>query len=147
VGVQPIPEGYRTVTPYLIAAGADRLLGFATKGLGAKERSRMDLPDGKIGHAEIEIGDSIVMLAEATDEWKPAPSTIHLYVEDCDAVYRQAIGAGGDSVQEPTDQFYGDRMASVRDPVGNTWWIATHIEDVSEEEMLRRAAEYGSSAQ
>jgi PhnB protein len=84
------------------------------------------------------------MLGEANEQWSPMPGTIHLYVEDCDAAYRRALDAGASSLQEPADQFYGDRMAGVRDPVGNMWWIATHVEDVSEEEMAKRAREWSA---
>ncbi len=98
----------------------------------------MDTPDGKVSHAEVTIGDSVVMIAEAGGEWKPFSSWIHLYVPDTDTLYKRALRAGGTSVREPADQIYGDRSAGVKDPVGNTWWISTHIEDVSPEEMRRR---------
>ena len=96
--------------------------------------------DGAIRHGEVEIGDSRVMLADATNESPAVPAMLHLYVEDVDAVYRAALEAGAESVREPTDQFYGDRMAGVNDAFGNQWWIATHVEDVSAEEMERRQA-------
>ncbi len=144
MAVKAIPDGYHNVTPYLAVEGADNLMQFVTHAFGAQEILRMDTPDGKIGHAEVRIGDSIVMLADAptTDQGEPMPAMIHLYVDDSDKVYRQAIEAGATSLREPTDQFYGDRTAGVRDPVGNQWWIATHVEDVPPDEMDRRAQEW-----
>lgn len=97
--------------------------------------------DGTIQHAEVKIGDSIVMLAEACDPWKPRPSMLYLYVNDVDATYQRAIEAGATSLREPATHFYGDRSGGVEDPTGNHWWIATHVEDVSPEELQRRAAE------
>lgn len=142
MAVQPIPEGYHSVTPYLIVSGAERLLAFLKQAFDAEERFRMDAEEGKIGHAEVRIGDSVVMLAEAGDEWPAMPGNLHLYVEDCDAVYGRALAAGGTSVREVADQFYGDRSGGVRDPSGCVWWITSHVEDVSAEEMERRAAEW-----
>lgn len=139
--VKPIPEGYHTVTPYLVVQGVARLLGFLEDAFGAEVRYRMDRPDGSVGHAEVQIGDSRVMLGEASGEWTPRPATLYLYVEDCDALYRRAIAAGASSLKEPADQFYGDRHGGVVDPAGNQWWVATHIEDVSAEEIARREAE------
>jgi PhnB protein len=142
MSVQPVPEGYHTVTPYLIVTGADRLLEFVRKAFDAEDRFRMDSEDGTIGHAEVRIGDSVVMFAEANEMWPAMPGVIHLYVEDCDAVYERALAAGGASVQEMADQFYGDRSGGVRDPSGNIWWITTHVEDVEPEEMAKRAEEW-----
>ena len=141
MGVEPIPAGYHSVTPYLIVHGADRLLDFLKDAFAAEERFRMTAPDGSIRHAEARIGDSVVMLAEASAQWPAMPASLHLYVENCDAVYRRALDAGATSVQEPADQFYGDRSGGVRDSVGNVWWIATHAEDVPEDEIARRAEE------
>jgi PhnB protein len=140
MAVKPVPEGYHSVTPYLIATGADRLIDFVTEAFGAEVIERMTRADGTIGHAEVRIGDSVVMLSEARGEWKPMPAAIYLYVPDTDATYRSALGAGATSVMEPADQFYGDRNAGVKDPVGNLWWIGTHKEDVPREELERRAA-------
>ncbi len=142
MAVQPIPEGYSTVTPYLIVEGADRVLDFATRAFGASERFRMDRADGTIGHAEVTIGDSVVMLAEAGGESPAMPGGIHLYVEDCDAAYARALEAGATPLREPANQFYGDRSGGVRDPAGNVWWITTHVEDVPPEELERRADEW-----
>jgi len=141
VAVKPIPDGYRSVTPYLLAEDAASLLDFTHRAFGASERLRMDRADGTVGHAEIVIGDSIVMVGGSGDEWPAMPASLHLYVEDCDATYTRALEAGATSVQEPADQFYGDRSSGVRDPAGNIWWIVTHTEDVSDEEIARRAAE------
>lgn len=145
--VQAIPEGYRTVTPYLVVEGAERLLDFVKEAFGAAERMRMPGPNGTIGHAEVTIGDSVVMLADGSDQWPARPGTIHLYVEDSDATYERALAAGATSVREPRTEFYGDRMAGVTDPAGNEWWIATHVEDVSPEEMARRSAQPAARAE
>jgi PhnB protein len=142
MAVQPIPDGYGAVTPYLIVDGADRLLEFVRDAFAGEDRFRMEYEDGTIGHAEVRIGDSVVMLAEANEMWPAMPSVIHLYVTDCDAVYQRALAAGGTSVQEVADQFYGDRSGGVRDPTGNIWWITTHVEDVEPEELARRSEEW-----
>ncbi len=141
MGVNPIPEGYRTVTPYLVVEGAATVLDFVKQAFGAEEKFRMETPDGKIGHAEAKIGDSIVMMGDAGEEHPAMPAMIHLYVEDCDTTYERALAAGGASEREPTDQFYGDRSAGVRDSTGNLWWIATHVEDVPEDELTKRIEE------
>ena len=140
--VKPIPDGYHSVTPYLTVQGADRLLEFLKQAFGAEERFRMPAPDGSIAHAEATIGDSVVMLGEANEQFPAMPGTINLYVEDCDAAYQRALEAGATSIQEPANQFYGDRSGGVRDPVGNVWWIATHVEDVPEEEIAKRTEEW-----
>jgi uncharacterized glyoxalase superfamily protein PhnB len=142
--VNPVPEGYHTVTPYLTVADADALMGFVKNAFGAQEVLAHRGPDGSIQHAEAKIGDSIVMMGRVGGESKPLPGMIYLYVPDVDLVYRAAVNAGGKSLQEPTDQFYGDRTAAVEDPCGNQWYMATHIEDVSPEELRRRA---GAQAQ
>ena len=142
MAVKPIPDGYRSITPYLIVEGAGRLLEFVTKVFDAEVRFRMDNPDGTVGHAEFTIGDSVVMAADPPGE--PMPGTLNLYVEDCDAVYQRALEAGATSVRELETQFYGDRSGGVKDPTGNVWWISTHVEDVSPEEMEKRAKEAGS---
>ncbi len=147
MAVKPIPDGYHTVTPYLIVEGADELLEFAKEAFGAEETVRMPKPDGSVAHAEVRIGDSVVMLGDAGEPWPPMPAAIHLYVDDCDTAYRRALEAGATSVQEPADQFYGDRSAGVRDPVGNVWWLATHVEDLSEEEIAKRAEEWTAQQQ
>jgi PhnB protein len=147
MSVKPIPDRYHSVTPYLIVEGADRVFEFTKQAFGAEEVFRMDGPDGSIGHAEVRIGDSIVMMAEAGEQWPAMPGGIHLYVEDCDSTYARALEAGGESIQEPADQFYGDRSGGVRDPGGNLWWITTHVEDVPEDELARRAEEWAAQRQ
>jgi uncharacterized glyoxalase superfamily protein PhnB len=140
MAVKPIPEGWPRVTPVFNVNGAAQLIEFMKKAFGFEERMRMPAPGGAIGHAELQLGESIVMVNDALRE--PAmPGSVFLYVEDADARYRAALAAGATSLQEPTDMFWGDRFARVRDPAGNLWGIATHQEDVSEEEMGRRAAE------
>ncbi|MGH9350695.1 MAG: VOC family protein [Terriglobia bacterium] len=146
--VKPIPEGYHTATPYLIVKGGASAIEFYKKAFGAKELLRMAQPDGRIGHAEIKIGDSTIMLADEHPEIGArspqalggSPVLIHLYVEAVDAVFNQAVAAGA-KVQRPVqDEFYGDRSGGVVDPFGHVWYIATHTEDVSPEEMKKRAA-------
>lgn len=142
--VNPIPDGYSTVTPYLVVEGAQELVTFMQEAFGATLRGEvMTTPDGKIGHGEALIGDSVVMFADAREE--PLKALLHLYVEDCDKTYESAIAAGGGSIMEPKEQFYGDRMAGVRDKWGNQWTMSTHVEDVSREEMERRMKELYSS--
>jgi PhnB protein len=143
MAVRPVPEGYHTVTPYLIVRGLPRLLEFVKKAFGATDVNAMKMPDGTIRHAEFQIGDSKIMVGEASEKWEPRPGTLYLYVPDVDAVYKKAVAAGGESIIEPTNMFYGDRNGGVTDPCGNQWWIGTRIEEVSEEEMLRRAAAHG----
>jgi uncharacterized glyoxalase superfamily protein PhnB len=140
MAVNPVPDGYHTVTPYLTVGGADKVIEFMKEAFDAEERFRMARPDGTVGHAEVQIGDSIVMIADPVES-SPMPTLLHLYVDDCDATYERALAAGADSVRGPENQFYGDRTAGVRDSGGNQWWISTHVEDVSDEEMARRAQE------
>jgi PhnB protein len=139
MAIKPIPEGYHSVMPYLVVQGVPTLLDFLKQAFDATEIFRMPRPDGTIMHAEVKIGDSIVMMGEAAGEFQPMPGAIHLYVNEADATYQRALQAGATSVMEPADQFYGDRSAGVKDPVGNRWWIATHQEDVPPEELARRA--------
>jgi PhnB protein len=139
-GVKPIPDGYHTVTPYLTIRDVPRLIEFVQQAFGATEILRMPGPDGAVVHAEVAIGDSRVMMGEANASSPPMPGNIHLYVVDADALYHLALQAGATSLREPTDMFYGDRMAGVRDPVGNYWWIATHKEDLPPAELARRSA-------
>jgi PhnB protein len=144
VAVKHIPEGYHSVTPYIVVEGAEGLIDFMKSVFGARERMRMPGPNNTVGHAEMEIGDSVVMLADAgsVDGNQPFPGMLNLYVEDVDKVYQAALAAGATSIRELTDQFYGDRSGGVRDQWGNFWWISTHVEDVSPEEMERRSAEF-----
>lgn len=139
MAVKPIPEGFHSVTPYLIVQGAAQLLDFIQQAFDGKVTERMEGPNGTIGHAEVRIGDSPVMLAEASARWKPTNSAIYLYVNNTDATYKRALESGATSVMEPTNQFYGDRNAGIQDPAGNFWWIATRVEEVAPEEMKKRA--------
>ncbi len=140
MAVKPVPEGYRTVTPYLIVEDANALLTFVREVFKAKVVDEHRTPDGGVVHADFMIGDSHVMAAQGNERWPAQPGTVLLYVEDADAVYQAALAAGGVSTQEMTTQFYGDRSGGVRDPSGVTWWISTHVEDVSREELERRMA-------
>jgi PhnB protein len=146
MSVKPIPEGYHSVAPYLTVDDAAAAIEFYKDAFGANERTRMDAPDGKIGHAEIEIGDAIVMLSDAFPQFatrspKELGGTsvgVFMYVEDVDAVVKQAVAAGATVTREVEDQFWGDRYGSVQDPFGHVWSIATHVEDVPPEEMAER---------
>ena len=141
--VNPIPEAYGSVTPYLVVEGAEEFMGFLKNAFGATVRGDdvMRGPDGTIGHAEVEIGDSIVMLSDVPSDGEATRAMLNVYVEDCDSTYKKALAAGAESVREPEDQFYGDRSGGVRDKWGNQWYISTHVEDVSPEEMERRVKE------
>jgi PhnB protein len=147
MAVQPVPEGYHTVTPYLAVQDATEAIEYYKNAFGAKERVRMDTPDGKIGHAELEIGDSLVMLSDPFPQASTRPPkeiggtsvSVFLYVEDVDAVVKQAVDAGASVTMEVADQFWGDRFGTVTDPFGHVWGVATHIEDVPPEEMAERA--------
>jgi PhnB protein len=148
MAVKPIPDGYHTVTPYLISTDASGLLDYMQKAFGSKDRGdRFTGPDGKIVHAEVTLGDSVIMVADANEEHPAAGGRINLYVEDCDATYATAMAAGATSKREPEDQFYGDRSAGIEDPYGNVWWINTHVEDVEPDEMARRAQEFAAQQQ
>jgi uncharacterized glyoxalase superfamily protein PhnB len=136
-----IPDGYHTVTPYLLCQRVADVLSFVERAFDAEVLQRMPSPDGKVVHAEVRIGDSRVMLGEASREWRPMPGSVYVYVDDVDEVYRRAIAAGGRSIMEPADMFYGDRNSGVADPGGNVWWISTHVEDVADDELTARAAE------
>lgn len=143
--VKPIPDGYHSVTPYLVIEGASKVIDFARQAFGAEETFRMDGPGGAIMHAEMRIGDSVVMLGDASPENPPMPATLHVYMPDVDDAYQRALAAGATSLREPADQFYGDRSAGVKDSSGNHWWLATHIEDVSPEELEKRVASMGQA--
>jgi PhnB protein len=149
--VKPIPEGYHSVTPYLILSGAGDAIAFYKKALGAEEVMRLADPGGKVHHAEISIGDSRVMLADEHPEIQAlspksvggSPVSIHLYVEDVDAAVERAVVAGAKLVRPVADQFYGDRVGGIEDPFGYRWFIATHKEDLTMDEIRRRAAAQG----
>jgi PhnB protein len=135
----PIPAGYHTVTPYLAVPDAQGLIDFMVKVFDAKEREIIRNPNGQIRHAEVQIGDSIIMLGTTSSTYGTATATLYVYVDDADARYRKALDAGAISLSEPANQFYGDRHAGVKDTNGISWWIATHIEDVPPDELARRA--------
>ena len=139
--VSAIPEGYHSVCPYLVVEDAAALLAFLREAFDGEERERIATPTGEVMHAEIRIGNSMVMMGGARPGVEATRSSLYFYVEQVDAVYQQALAAGAVSVMAPADQFYGDRNAGVTDPAGNTWWIATHIEDISSAELQRRARE------
>ncbi|WGR74461.1 VOC family protein [Bradyrhizobium sp. ISRA426] len=140
--VKPVPEGYHTVTPYLVVDGAEKIIRFMKDAFGAQPVFEpMMRPDGKVGHAEFKIGNSVVMISDSSDRAQATSTMLYLYVPNVDAVYQKALKAGGTSLMEPADQFYGDRSGGVTDPAGNRWHIGTHIEDVSPAELKKRAAE------
>jgi PhnB protein len=151
---KPIPDGYHSVTPYLIINGAADALEYYKKAFGATELFRMPAPEGKIGHAEIKIGDSPIMLADEFPEMgykSPkslggSPVSIMIYVDDVDTVFKQAVDAGGKEQRPIKDQFYGDRSGTLEDPFGHVWHVATHKEDISPEEMERRAKAASAAA-
>jgi PhnB protein len=135
--VQKRPDGFHTVNPYLVVRGAAEVLDFLVKAFEAKEvGERFKAPDGKIMHAAVRIGDSMV---EVGDGAEPMPTNLHMWVDDVDAMYRRAVASGGVSVREPTNEFYGERSAGVKDPGGNNWWLACQVEELSSEEIMRRA--------
>ena len=140
--VNAVPEGYHSITPYLKLPQAGRLVEFLKSAFGGTETARLTKPDGTLLHAEVRIGDSLVMVHEAPSHWKPKPCTLYLYVGDVDATYKLALQAGGLSVTEPGNMYYGDRVACVRDVSGNDWWIATRLETTTLEEMQKRAAAF-----
>jgi PhnB protein len=140
--VKPVPDGYHTLTPYLVVDGAETIVQFMKDAFGAQfVFEPMKRPDGKIMHAELRIGDSVVMISDASERAKATSAMVHVYVPNVDAVYQKALKAGATSVMEPADMFYGDRSGGVTDPGGNQWYIGTHIEDVSDAELQRRADE------
>ena len=146
MAVKPIPDGYHTVTPYLAVDDAAEAIEYYKTAFGAKERVRMDAPGGKIGHAELEIGDSLVMLSDPFPQASTKPpseldgtsASVFLYVEDVDAVVKQAVDAGATVTMEVADMFWGDRFGTVSDPFGHSWSIATHVEDLTPEEIAER---------
>ena len=145
----PIPEGYPRVTPYLYVDGANEAIDFYTSVLGATERMRLPGPDGRLGHAELELGNSVIMLADETPQMGVlgpktiggCPMSMHVYVEDVDGVFEKAIQAGAKELRVVENQFYGDRTGQFEDPFGHRWNVASHVEDVPPDEMEKRAAE------
>ena len=141
MAVKPIPDGYHSVTPYLTVSDLPRLVTFMEAAFDGKAGEMVPDAQGQVRHAEVQIGDSKVMIGQENENWKARPSSLYLYVEDTHATYRKALDAGAKSIMAPATQFYGDINAGIEDPVGNWWWIATHVEDVPPEEMERRAKE------
>jgi PhnB protein len=140
---KPIPDGFHSVTPYLTVRGAAEVINFLKQAFKAETpQEPLKQPDGKIMHAAVKIGDSLVMIADENEMMKAQPSWLYVYVPNVDSVFQQAIKAGGKAIMEPTDMFYGDRSGAVKDPSGNSWTIATHKEDVSEHEMKKRAEKF-----
>jgi PhnB protein len=147
MAAKAIPDGYHTVSPYLAVDDAARAIEYYTSAFGAKELVRMDAPGGKIGHAELEVGDSRIMLSDPFPQASTQPPkalggtsvSVFMYVEDVDAVVKQAVDAGATVTMEVADQFWGDRFGAITDPFGHVWSIATHVEDVPAEEMAERA--------
>jgi PhnB protein len=152
--VKPIPEGYSTVIPYISIKNASDAIAYYKKAFGAEELLRMPMPDGKVGHAELKIGDSVLMLADEMDHpdaISKSPSTLGgvtsglcLYVTDCDTFFNRAVAAGGKVRRPLTNQFYGDRSGTVEDPFGQVWTISTHVEDVAPDEMERRMEKFAN---
>jgi len=145
--VKHVPDGYHSVQPYMHFRDCAAALAFYAKAFGAQEILRMNNKDGKIGHAEIRIGDCVIMMSDeapamealSAEHFGGSPVGLMIYTPDCDAMYKQALAAGATSTREPADQFYGDRVSGVKDPFGYRWWIATHIKDVSNEELMQHA--------
>lgn len=141
MSVKPVPDGNHTVTPCLVVKDAGKLIAFMEQAFGATHVDPpMKRPDGAIAHAQMQIGDSRVMLGEARSPEEVMASMLYLYVKDCDALFKQAVAAGGTVIMEPVDMFYGDRSGGLKDAWGNQWWIATHVEDVAPAELERRMA-------
>jgi PhnB protein len=149
MATKPIPEGYHTITPYLAVDDAAQAIEYYKRAFGAKERVRMDAPSGKIGHAELVIGDSLVMLSDPFPQASTKPpkelggttGSVFMYVEDVDEIVKQAVDAGATITMEVADQFWGDRFGTVTDPFGHVWSIATHVEDLTPEEIAERGKE------
>ena len=146
--VKPIPDGYHNLTPYLIVDGAAKAIDFYKKVFGAAEKMRMPAPGGKVGHAELTLGDSMIMLADEHPEmdhrgphaYKGAAVNLMVYVQDVDATVKTALASGAKTIRPVENQFYGDRMGTIEDPFGHQWYVATHVEDVPQEELAKRAA-------
>jgi uncharacterized glyoxalase superfamily protein PhnB len=140
MALNPIPSGYHTVTPYLVVRGAAKMIEFAKKAFGAEiYGDPIKRPDGTIMHTQIKIGDSLIMISDATAQQPPMQSMLYLYVPNVDSVYQRALTAGASSLMEPMDMFYGDRSGGVKDPAGVNWFIGTHMEDVAPQELKKRA--------
>src|SRR5882672_10933762 len=136
--VKTVPDGYHSVNLFLIVEGAEKLIQFLKQAFGGKVEESVKGPDGRVAHAELTVGDSIIMMADATPKYGATSVHLRVYLENVDLPFKRALEAGASSIQEPADQFYGDRTAGVMDPTGNYWWIAQLVEDVSQEELGRR---------
>ena len=143
MSVKPIPDGYHTITPYFAVRDAAKLMDFLKRAFDAEELDRLATPDGTVMHGQMKVGDSMVMLGHVPPDsnYPLMPAMLYMYVKDADAAYRKAMQAGGKSVIEPIDQFYGDRSGAVEDPAGNQWWLATRKEDLTGEELMKRASQ------
>jgi PhnB protein len=135
-----IPNGYHTLTPYLTVPDGEGMLRFLEDVFAAKLVERLNRPDGTLKHAELQLGDSRIMVGQANEKFTPRPQTLYVYLPDVDAAFKRALDAGAKSLMEVADQFYGDRSGGFEDHAGNWWWVATHVEDVTPEEMQRRAS-------
>jgi uncharacterized glyoxalase superfamily protein PhnB len=143
MAVKPIPDGFHTVTPYMTVRSAEKVIAFLKAAFNAEiDHDPIKRPDGSVMHAHIKIGNSRVMIADESEMAKATPSTLYLYIPDVDMVYKRAVKAGGETIMEPTDMFYGDRSGGVKDPSGNSWFVATHIEDVAPTEIAKRAEHF-----
>jgi PhnB protein len=148
MAAKPIPDGFHSVTPYLTVRGAPKVIEFLKQAFGAEmSHEPTKRPDGSIMHAQVKIGDSLVMIAEESEMAKATPSSLYLYVPNVDEVYKRAVKAGGQSVMEPMDMFYGDRSGGVKDSSGNSWFVATHKEDVAPMELAKRAEAFNKQQQ
>ena len=145
MNAKPIPDGYHAVTPYLIVDDGRQLIDFLVSVFGAEMIAQMSRPDGKMGHTEMKIGDSPIMMGESLEGFSPLTSMLYIYVDDVDATYAAAIAAGAKPLMPVADQFYGDRSGGFEGPGGNKFWVATHIEDVSNEEIERRSQARGKT--
>jgi PhnB protein len=138
MAVKPIPENYPRVSPYLIVKNVEKTMDFIQYVFDGKVLEKMKTPNGSVNHGEISIGDSVIMMGRATESHEPQNVMLYIYVDDTDAAYKRALEKGAESVMEPADQFYGDRNAGVKDKDGISWWMASHVEDISPEELQRR---------
>ncbi|HEY2637309.1 MAG TPA: VOC family protein [Solirubrobacteraceae bacterium] len=136
---RPVPEGYTTVTPWIVSRDIAGVMAFAAAAFGAEELARVPNADGSIGHAEMRIGDAVVMGFDSQPGWPPTPAFLRLYLPDGDAAFARAVAAGAEPITEMTHQFFGDRIGRVRDSWGNIWWIQTRVEELAPEEVARRA--------
>lgn len=139
--VKAVPDHYGSVSPYVAVRGAAKMIDFMVEAFGGVERGRVPNPDGTLGHAEVQIGDSLVLLFDASPDWPPMPALLNLYVDDSDQTYEAAVRAGATAITPVQTSAWGDRGGRVRDPFGNIWWILSHVEDVEPDEMMRRMAE------